>query len=412
LWKGELAVFLEVTQRRNPGLIDAAVTLHQSGLLPSNTILLDADAVGRNARILRGIADEVGLRLYFMLKQIRNPQILDFILDSDRRNETVCVDPDDAKLIWNAGHGIGHVGHLVQIPAHQIPEILRMRPEVVTVFGVEKARQISEAAKALGIQQQLLLRVAGKNDIRFPSMEGGIWEEELGRAAREIGELSNVKIVGVTNFPAVSYGETGRPSPTPNLETSLRCAERLRDMGFEITQVNAPGNTCSVTIRVLAEEGATHVEPGHGLTGTTPFSRTYDLPETPAMIYVTEVLHSWDGLSYVQGGGFYWEDQMILGSDFRNRVLVGRDPESIQDGEAVFLGCSPSDQRILIDYYGVLERGTKQEIAVGDTALFAFRTQAFAARSANTAVIRGISEADPVLMGVYDRCGHRLRRWP
>ena len=405
-------MFLDAIRKRNPGLIDATVTFHQSGLLPPNTIVLDADAVAQNATILRKTADELGLHLYFMLKQIRNPQILDYVLDTQQRNETVCVDTDDAELIWNAGYGIGHVGHLVQTPVHAIPRILRMRPEVVTVFSQEKARQISQVAGELGITQSLLLRVAGADDVRFPSMEGGIREEGLKEAAQQIGNLPHVRIVGVTNFPSVFYSETDAPTPTPNLKTSLRCAAALRSMGFEITQVNAPGNTCSLTMRTLAAEGATHVEPGHGLTGTTPFSRDHDLPEIPAMVYVTEILHIWDGFGYVHGGGFYWEDQMILGDDFRNRVLVGNDPESIRDGEAVFAGCSPSDQRILIDYYGVLEQGTKRALRIGDSAVFAFRTQAFATRSAHTAVIRGISEGKPTLLGVYDRCGHRLQRWP
>lgn len=405
-------MFLRSIQERNPGLIQVSAAFHQQGLLPPNTIVLDADAVSTNATILRNVANELSLRLYFMLKQVRNPQICDIVLRHDRRNETVCVDTDDARLLWERGHGIGHVGHLVQIPTHQIQEVLRMRPEVITVFSLEKARQIDNGAKQLGIVQALLLRVAGPDDVRFPSMEGGILEKDLKQIALSIRTLRNVRIVGVTNFPAMSYTDFGKPTPTPNLYTSLRCAQTLRNLGFEIDQINAPGNTCSLSMRTLAREGATHVEPGHGLTGTTPFSIYHDLPEVPAMLYVSEVLHQWNGLSYVHGGGFYWEDAMILGPEFRNHVLVGRDDESLHDGEAIFAGCAPNNQRILIDYYGVLEPGSKSDIRIGDTAIFAFRTQAFATRSACTAVIRGISTGDPVLMGVYDSCGHRLNRWP
>ena len=393
-------------------MLRTAMAFHQRGWIPANTIVLDADAVSSNVEILRRTAGELDLHLYFMLKQIRTPRIYDLILDHERRNETVCVDADDARMIWSAGHGIGHVGHLVQIPVHQIPEILRMQPEVVTVFSVEKARQIDEQAARLGIAQDLLLRVTGENDVRFPSMEGGIWEPELPEAARAIQSLRNVEIRGVTSFPAMSYSDLGEPVTTPNLQTALRCAETLHNLKIDITQINAPGNTCSLSMKTLAEAGATHVEPGHGITGTTPFTVHHDLPETPAMVYVTEVLHQWNGLSYVHGGGFYWEDSMILGPEFRNRVLVGHDADSLDDGEAVFAGCAPDNQRILIDYYGVLEQGSKPKIAIGDTAIFAFRTQAFATRSANTAVIRGISDGTPVLLGVYDRCGHRLQRCP
>ena len=405
-------MFLQTLQERNPSLIEVAVEFHQRGWLPPNTIVLDADAIELNVSILRRAAEDSGVHLYFMLKQIRNPQVLDVILRNDRRNETVCVDTDDARLLWETGHGLGHVGHLVQIPTHQIGEILRMQPEVVTVFSVEKALQVDAAARSLGLSQSILLRVAGPDDVRFPSMEGGIAEEELEPAAEALRRLENVEVVGVTSFPAMSYTELGEPTPTPNLATSIRCAGKLQEMGFNITQVNAPGNTCSLSIPVYAKAGATHVEPGHGLTGTTPFTLHHELPEIPGMIYISEVLHQWRGLSYVHGGGFYWEDQMILGADYRNRVLVGRDQSSLGEGSAIFAGCAPEGQSILIDYYGVLEQGSKPEIRIGDTAVFGFRTQAFATRSAHTAVLRGVNSKHPVLLGVYDRCGHRARCWP
>ena len=41
----------------------------------------------------------------------------------------------------------------------------------------------------------------------------------------------------------------------------------------------------------LAAGGATQLEPGHGLTGTTPLHARTALPERPAMLYLTEVSH-------------------------------------------------------------------------------------------------------------------------
>lgn len=406
-------MFLESIKRRNLGLVQKAVELHQGGLIPPNTIVLDADSIERNVEILRAAADRFGLKLYFMLKQIRNPQVFAFVLTRRDRKETVCVDTQDAKAIWESGHGIGHVGHLVQIPKGEIRDVLLMRPEVVTVFSLEKARQVSAVACELKMSQDLLLRVRGEKDIQFPSMEGGIPEHELERTAREISRLEHVRIVGVTSFPALSYSNLDHPELTPNFYTLLRSAKRLKAMGLPIAQINAPGNTSSLSIEVYGREGATHIEPGHGITGTTPLSLRHELPETPAMVYVSEVLHIYDHrYAYVAGGGFYWEDRMILGDKFRNSVLVGHDADSVLDGAAVFAGCAPHDQKILIDYHGVLEFGTKRAIDVGDTAVFGFRTQAFATRCAHTAVVRGIHIGEPTLLGVYDHCGHRLRRWP
>ena len=41
-------MFLDVTARRNPNLIDAAVELHQKGLLLPDTYILDLDTIEEN----------------------------------------------------------------------------------------------------------------------------------------------------------------------------------------------------------------------------------------------------------------------------------------------------------------------------------------------------------------------------
>jgi hypothetical protein len=91
--------------------------------------------------------------------------------------------------------------------------------------------------------------------------------------------------------------------------------------------------------------------------------------------------------------------------------LVGSNEKNIFDGEATFIGCAPQGQEVLIDYYGLLDLGRK-EINIGNTAIFGFRSQTFATRCANTAVVRGVQKENYTLMGVYDHCCHRLERWP
>ena len=287
-----------------------------------------------------------------------------------------------------------------------------MQPEVVTVFSVEKARAIDEEVRRQGRVQSLLLRVTAPTDFNHPSMEGGIQEAELETVANEIGKLNNVRIVGVTNFPAMSHANKQTSELMPNFFTSLRCADKLRKMGFDITQINAPGNSCTLSMESYARGGATHVEPGHGVTGTTPFALTHDdMPEVPAMVYVTEVLHNHLGTAYVHGGGFYREDRIAVEPGFQNHVLVGTNETDIFEDEATFLGCAPGGKQVLIDYYGLVEPGTKP-VSIGDTAIFGFRSQSFATRSANTAVVRGCKTGNYVLMGVYDHCCHRLEQWP
>ena len=403
-------MFSKLIKRRNPNLIKAAVYLHQNGLIPPNTFILDADTIENNVGFIREEAKKWNLSLYFMLKQIRNPRVCNLILKKENK-ETVCVDTTDAKVIWQSGNLIGHVGHLVQVPDKEIKEILLMRPEVVTVFSTEKARRFSEEASKLDMVQDILLRVSGENDINYPGMEGGILENELENKAKEIGNFKNVRIVGVTNFPTMFHSINEYPKTTPNMETLIRCAEKLKKMGFPINQINAPGNSCTYSMEAYSKAGATHVEPGHGITGTTPFSITKNLPEIPAMVYVTEVLHIYNNTAYLHGGGFYWEDRMVVKKGFRNKVFVGNNEENIFDGEATFIGCAPDNKEIFIDYYGLLEPGRKK-IEIGDTAIFGFRSQIFATRCANTAVVKGIGKGNYVLLGVYDHCCHRLQRWP
>ncbi len=55
--------------------------------------------------------------------------------------------------------------------------------------------------------------------------------------------------------------------------------------------MNAPGVTSTPVLQLLADAGATQVEPGHGFTGTTPLHMVMDLVERPAMVYLTEISH-------------------------------------------------------------------------------------------------------------------------
>lgn len=46
-----MTTLLERTFHRNPGMLAAAVELHQSGALPAATQLIDLDMIARNARL-------------------------------------------------------------------------------------------------------------------------------------------------------------------------------------------------------------------------------------------------------------------------------------------------------------------------------------------------------------------------
>lgn len=391
-------MFLNAVTKRNPDLVSAAVDLHRSGRILPDTYVLDLDVVEDNARLLAASAQEHGIGLYLVCKQFgRNPLLIRKI--TCHIPAANAIDFSEARTLVAARARIGNLGHLVQIPESRIAEALRWEPEVITAFSYEKARSISRAARETGRVQPILLRVVGEEDFFYPAQEGGVSLSDLASLAGRISaELPHVRVEGVTSFPCVLFDrEKKRFSPTPNLHTVLEAKRILEQAGMLVRQVNTPSATCAATLPLLAELGATHAEPGHALTGTTPL-HAHDLsqPETPAMVYVSEVSHHLtDGRPVVLGGGFYSRAK-VLGA----RIFG-------PDSREAFLRAEPGSPEN-IDYYRTLAAPERPGMArVGDTVVFAFRTQIFVTRS-QVAVVSGLRSGGPELLGVYDSHGREI----
>jgi predicted amino acid racemase len=405
-------VFLERTRRRNPELIRAAVRLHQAGEIPANTFLFDADAFEANGAALRNAADDAGLRLYFMTKQHgRNPELFRRVVREGAR-ELVAVAMEDARVLHRHGLALGHVGNLVQTPRAELDKVVgTYRPEVVSVFSTAKAEQVDAAAARSGRIQPILLRVHGSDDVLFPGMEGGFRLDELRREVDALRRLEHIRIAGVTSFPVLRYDAAGgSPSATPNLASLATAREILERAGVAVEQVNAPGNTASCTMRFLADAGATHVEPGSALTASTTF-HLYDddLPEQPAMIYVTEVAATWAEKTYVYGGGFFIDDPPVpLREGFQRVALAGADEDEILEHELSWegIGARGGGSFAAIDYHGILDAGARPA-RIGDTVVFGFRAQLFMTR-AYVGVVEGLSRGAGRLVGVWDWASHRV----
>src|SRR4051794_20426675 len=225
------SMLLERMLEKNPAMIEAAVRLHQDGLVPAGSWLFDLDAIAQNATSLAKEAQRLGLQTYLMTKQIgRNPFVIALALHCGL-NKAVAVDMPGARLLRRYRIPVGHIGHLNQIPVQAIPEALSMRPDVITVYSLEAARRISAAAGALNVRQDLLLQVYRPNDVFFPGQEGGLRATEFVDAAREIRSLPNVRIAGVTSFPVLSYDFHGvqEIAFNPNMQTIVEAGQQLRD---------------------------------------------------------------------------------------------------------------------------------------------------------------------------------------
>lgn len=386
-------MFLDKTVRRNENIVKAAFELHQKGLIDPDTYVLDIDTLLENAKNIKNEADRYGIKLYYMTKQIgRNPMVAKE-LDKLGYEGAVVVDFKEAMGLIDNHINIGHVGHLVQIPANIIEDILKAKPKIITVYSVEKAKEISQAAKRLELTQNIMLRVLDEEDMLYPAQYGGFYINELLQKVSEIISLPNINITGITSFPCFLYDEEeNNIIPTHNVVT-LHKAKKLIEENFNIklTEINMPSATSVVNMKGIALQGGTHGEPGHALTGTTPYHAYNDAEEIPCMVYVSEVSHNLKGESYCFGGGHYRRSHMenaLVGKNFHEAIKVKVEEPSLES----------------IDYHFTLKSNTN----VGDTVVMAFRTQIFVTRS-HVAIVKGISKNTPEVIGIYDSQGRKIK---
>ena len=224
-----------------------------------------------------------------------------------------------------AGMRVGHLGHLVQVPRFEADAAARdIAPDYWTVFSGAKASEAASAALRAGRTQKLLARIQAPGDTFYRGHEGGFDAAGVAAVAAELDALDGARFAGITTFPALLFDhETGTVAPTPNLATLSRAREVLEKAGHAAIEVNAPGTTSSVVLEMLAEAGATQCEPGNGLHGTTPLHAIRDLPEVPAVLYVTEVSHLHGGHAYAFGGGLYIDPVF---PEYQVRALVASEP--------------------------------------------------------------------------------------
>jgi predicted amino acid racemase len=397
-------MFLDTLMRRNAQFLESVIALHQRAAIPANSYVLDLDAVATNARTMADEAARHGLDILAMTKQVgRAPGFL-AAARSGGIGAGVAVDMTDGRALVRGGLQVGHIGHLVQVPRAEATAAVALDPLLWTVFSDDKAGEAATAAREAGRTQNLLARIYAPGDTFYRGHEGGFPSEDVISVAERLDRLDGARFAGVTTFPALLFDpDKGDVVATPNLLTLQRAVERLHAAGFANLVVNAPGTTSSATLGLLAAYGATQVEPGHGLTGTTPLHLARDLPELPALCYLTEVSHSYAGKAYAYGGGFYIDP--VLGS-YPVRAVVA-DGAGLADARVLDAATPPPEA---IDYYATLDPGGNPLPPTGATVLFGFRAQAFVTR-AYTAGITGASTGHPVVTGIWTSTGEEAR-WP
>ena len=390
-------MFLRFLQTHNPELIDYGVFLLEHRRIEPDTYVLDIDRIEDNARRLRDSARPGGISLYFMAKQIgRNPEIARRVLSAGAVpggggfTGMVAVDFREAQVLHGAGLPVRHLGHLCQIPQGAAAAALDMAPEYITLYSLEKGRELSEAARKRGIVQDVLLRVWDEGDIFYQGQEGGFPLRTLDAALESLGTLPGIRVAGLTSFPCFLFDEErGRPLATPNAHTLRRGAAVMEQKGFASPAINMPSCNSPATIPLAAELGATHAEPGHSLTGTNPDNLLEARPLIPALLYMSEISHQHGGRSLCFGGGHYRRSKMRYAlvkaaGAYREAAVSALEPESI-------------------DYHFSLDG----LFPIGSPVCMAYRTQIFVTRS-RVALVEGLARSRPLLLGVWDSQGRPL----
>ena len=389
--------------RRNPEMIETAIDFHQRGVIPADCYLIDLDAIAANASVLAKEAKRWNLQTYLMTKSHnRNPYVTRVALEQGL-DSTVAVDTMEARVINRFGLPLGHVGHLSNIARTAVADILAMEPDVVTVFTYEAAKNVADAAKAMGRQQDLYVRVNKPGDECFSGMVGGWTEDGCVQGISPILDLPNVRVAGLTTFASISYQtiDARGACPTDSFFTMLRAKEKLEQaLGLENLRVNAPANNNAATLGTLAQHGATDVEPGIGLMGSSLAHAHQDLAEKPAQVYVSEVMHHWEGEACVLLGGLTYYTGISGGEhEYPIRCATGSTFEAAKDN---FMTLS---SRGLPVGHGVCTDG--QNGKIGDSAVFALRAQLYGNR-APVAIVSGISSGEPRVEALFDSACNAL----
>lgn len=161
----------------------------------------------------------------------------------------------------------------------------------------------------------------------YSGQYGGFTLAELEQTVHAIENMPGVEVGGVCSFPCFLYDEAaGDILPTPNLSTVQTAARMLTAWGYKDLMRNTPSATCVHSIPKIAAAGGTHGEPGHGLTGTTPYHAAHpDAEERPGYLYISEVSHDLGTKSYCYGGGHYRRGHMknaLVGTTLEDAKIV------------------------------------------------------------------------------------------
>lgn len=383
-------MFLKELEKQNSELVNFAFKLHETQQILPDTYVIDLDMIHQNTEKIVKEAKKNNVELLYMTKQLGRNPIVAKEIESAGIEKAVVVDFREAEVFMKNGLGLGNVGHLVQTPKSLLKKIVEYGTKYFTMYSLENATDLNEAAKEVGVKQKIILKIQDVKDDIYPGQVGGFTLEELDNQLEDLKQLSNISVVGLTTFPAILFDEkTKSYQPTSNMETAEKAKSIFQKHEIDCSVMSLPSATATKSIKLIKNLGGNEGEPGHSLTGTTPMHAVRELPEKPAYCYVSEISHSYGEHSFIYGGGYYRRGHL------KNALIKnGRD---LDHAEVLPLDNSS------IDYYLELNKKYKSGLPV----IMCSRTQMFVTRS-TIALVKGLHSGDPKLVGLYDSQGRKL----
>ena len=385
-------MFLEQTIKQDRELIEKAFMLHQKGQIMPDSYVIDVDTFLDNSKAILQAANNNGMDCYFMLKQVgRNPFLARKLVDLGYKGAVV-VDYKEALIMMKYHIPICNVGHLVQIPKSLLQKLVDYGCDYYTVYSYQKILDLNQCGKASNKKLKLMIRVTDNDDMIYSGQTAGFYLDQLKELVNKVKELDYVEIKGLTSFPCFLYDESlEKIAATNNLKTLLKAKEILESLGVNIDNINAPSTSSVETIKEMLPYPINSIEPGHGLSGTTPLHALQQCAEKPCVVYVSEVSHNFDGLAYCYGGGHYRRSHV-------KNALVGKTIEECKKVNVIV----PTDESI--DYHFGLSENCQEN----DTVIMAFRFQIFVTRS-NVVLLSGLKNNNPKIEGIYNSLGDEVK---
>ena len=287
-------MFLDVLRRRNPRFVEAAIAPPpRRASIPANAYVLDLDAVEANTRALTAEADRHGLKVFAMTKQVGRSSGFCRAVRRGGIRRSVAVDMACARATHRAGLPVGHLGHLAQVPRAEARAAAALRPDYWTVFNEEKAGEAGRCGRRLRLRAAAARTHPGRGRYLLPRPRGRISGRRDRRRRRPARRAGGRPLRRHHHVPGAALRPRDAQGPPDAEPRDARAGRRRRwpMPGGAASRSTPPAPPRPPWSRALAEAGATQIEPGNGLHGTTALHVFEDLPELPAVLYLTEVSH-------------------------------------------------------------------------------------------------------------------------